>query len=159
MMNIIKNTFEIVDGCIVRKDGLPVKFFVGKSGHLHISVKRKTLYVHRIMWTIYHGDIPDKTEIDHINGDPSDNRIENLRLATRCENNQNTKRRLDNTSGTKGVFWDGHSKSWRVSIWANKKKHDFGRFLNLSDASLAANIARRKIHGVFANIGNNLETV
>jgi len=154
MNEAILQEYFLADGAVVRtKTGEVQPFTVRKDGYRYCYINRKTAYLHRVLWVLHNGGIPSGMEIDHINGDPSDNRIENLRLCGRSENCQNTKVRSDNSSGFKGVFWDKHSRSWRASVWKDKKKHDLGRFGFLSEAAMVAAKARAEIHGKFANQG------
>lgn len=132
------------------KTGRPQPFVLRKNKYLFCTIKRKTVYMHRAIWVLQYGPIPFGMEIDHIDGNPSNNNLKNLRLCKRAENCQNTRVRTDNSSGFKGVFWDNYSKSWRASIWKDKKKHDLGRFSSLSQAAMVAAIARANIHGDFA---------
>ena len=89
--------------------------------------------VHRLVWKIYYGDFDESKYIDHIDGNPLNNRITNLRLVTHKENMRNTKKRRDNTSGIPGVCYDKQRKQWLVRVGA-----DFvGRFTSLSEAKKA----------------------
>lgn len=76
---------------------------------------------HRLIWILHYGDIPPECEIDHINGNRADNRIENLRLATRAQNQANAKLRKDNTSGYKGVSFHKKHGKWSANISVNGK--------------------------------------
>lgn len=91
--------------------------------------------------------------IDHINNKTYDNRIENMRLATVSENNQNALMRKDNTSGVKGVSWNKRDKVYAVAISINGKRKMFGTFVDFELAELVVNEARDKFHGKFANYG------
>lgn len=74
----------------------------------------KTFYkAHRVVWAMMHGEWPTG-EIDHINGNRSDNRIENLRVVSKTENAMNAKRRVDNSSGCHGVVWHKGGRKWMV---------------------------------------------
>ena len=83
-----------------------------------IGVRRRVYKAHRLAWLYVYGEWPDG-EVDHINGDPADNRIVNLRVATSAENCRNRGLRADNTSGIKGVSWSKRSKRWKPAhSWA-----------------------------------------
>ncbi|TBW96672.1 HNH endonuclease signature motif containing protein [Xanthomonas citri] len=73
------------------------------TGYLVIRFHRKLYLAHRLAWLFVHGDDPGELDIDHMNGDQGDNRITNLRLATRRQNLLNSKRAVTNTTGFKGV--------------------------------------------------------
>ena len=93
---------------------------------------------HRIVWALHHDKRPDlKLEIDHINGKPCDNRIDNLRLVTREINSQNSSMKCNNTSGFNGVFWEKSVKKWRAQIMIDGKSIHLGVFANKKDAIAA----------------------
>jgi len=75
--------------------------------------KKYEFLAHRLAWFITHGYWPEY-EIDHINGDREDNKLENIRDVTRTENARNTKLRVDNTSGHSGV--SRHQRGWKVTV-------------------------------------------
>ena len=93
------------------------------------AIKQKK---HRVIWKMVTGEEPDT--IDHINGNPSDNRWENLRGASRVENQKNTAMRNDNISGVVGVSWDRKNERWRASITSNGRTMNLGRYSNFRDA-------------------------
>jgi len=85
-----------------------------KNGYRRIIVVGKKFKSHRLAWAMFYGTFPE-LEIDHINGVRDDNRIANLRLATRSQNAQNLKRALSNSShGFLGVKKNGNR--WNASI-------------------------------------------
>lgn len=104
---------------------------------------------HRLIFLMFHGDMP--AQIDHINGDKLDNRIENLRGATTAENCRNKQTRIDNTSGVKNVSWHRPLKKWRVQICVDMKVRHVGYFEDLDMAKFVASEFRDKYHGEFAN--------
>lgn len=120
------------------------------EGYLQVGLDGRVLYFHRIVWAIVYGDFPASTVIDHIDGDKSNNRISNLRIASNSENNANAKRASDNKSGIKGVSWVKRCQKWHVAVVFEKKNHFVGEFAHLEDAAAAVRIARDKIHGDFA---------
>lgn len=116
------------------------------GGYRTVTVRQRDIKAHRLVWLFAHGRWPDG-QIDHINGDRSDNRIENLRDVTPAQNNQNHHGlRPDNTSGVKGVYWDKRRSKWCVQISANRKHIHVGQFDSKEDAAHAAAVARTKYH-------------
>lgn len=89
-------------------------------------------------------------EIDHINHKTLDNRKQNLRFVTHSQNLMNGKKRIDNTSGYKGVIWDKDNKKWRAQLHINQKHIGLGRFINKQDAINARRKAEKKYFGEFA---------
>ena len=105
--------------------------------------------VHRLIFMMFHGFMPET--VDHINGDTADNRIENLRAATRTQNQQNRTKPITGKNPSKNVYLDKHSSKWRVSFKLNGKQRSFGSYDDLDFAELVAIEARNKLHGAFAN--------
>lgn len=84
-----------------RHAGLIVAKNVSPKGYSKLRVDGRYVYAHRVIWKMHHGDDPH--QIDHINGDRCDNRIENLRAASVGENNR-ASRRNTSATGFKGVI-------------------------------------------------------
>jgi hypothetical protein len=116
-----------------------------------VFLDQQSYLLHRIVYKMFNGEC--NGVIDHIDGNPANNRIENLRLATMEQNQRNAKLRKDNTSGIKGVSFDKSKNLWRVRLQINKKCKIFGDFEDLELAQLVAVEARNKYHGSFANHG------
>lgn len=110
---------------------------VRSGGHkqIHVGVNHKLYLAHRIIWMIEYGYFPE--EIDHINGDGSDNRLDNLREANRLLNNRNSKIRSDNTSGCVGVEVVGGKFKANIGVGARGKRKCLGTFDTLFDACCA----------------------
>jgi len=108
------------------------------QGYARVAFNKSRYKVHRIVWVLHFGDIPEGLEIDHINRNRSDNRIENLRLVTHSQNNFNTR--------AKGYTWDKKSKKWKASIQLDRKRKELGRFTNKKDARQAYLDAKKIIH-------------
>ena len=125
---------------------------LGQRNCRYISTKIKGKYycLHRLIYCYHYGFMPE--QLDHINGNSLDNRIENLRLATRFENAQNRKKFTNNTSGVKNVSWHKAQQKWFVYVDVNKKRKSIGYFEDLELAELVAIEAREKYHGAFANL-------
>lgn len=108
--------------------------------------------VHWLAWFIVHGVAPSGV-IDHKNGNPLDNRIENLREVTSSQNSLNRRRAVTNKSGVKGVNWYPERNSWRAQCTVDGKRKYIGIFKNLADAEAAVRAFREMAHGQFANHG------
>lgn len=93
------------------------------------------------------------SQVDHINGDRSDNRWANLRQATQSQNSMNIGRRSTNVSGFKGVHWNKATQKWRACITINQKKFHLGLFQTAELAFGAYQLAAEKHHGPFLNTG------
>ncbi len=118
---------------------------------IDIRVKYRLYRAHQLAWLYVYGSFAK--EIDHINGNPYDNRICNLREATQSQNMMNTKVRNNNKIGIKGVSFDKSKNKWLVQVSVNKKRIFMKRFDNLELAELVAIEAREKYHGEFARHG------
>ncbi len=129
--------------------------FTSKDRHgYHQGNLFNTVYrAHRLIWVLHHGTWPE-ADIDHINGDRSDNRIENLRSVSRMENLQNVRLRPNNTSGIVGVSWMPKLSKWQAYINVNRKRLPLGQFKNKSDA-IAARKAAEKKYGFHPNHGRS----
>jgi len=93
--------------------------------------EKYSVFMHRIIWEMHNGPITEG-EIDHINGNKLDNRLENLRLVTRQQNQANRKVQK-HSSRFKGVSWDEYRRSqtgkkWNAHIKANKVQDNLGYF-------------------------------
>jgi hypothetical protein len=104
-----------------------------RTGYVHIKFDGRLYQAHRIAWALHYGKWP-ASNIDHVNGDPADNRIENLRCVPQSENNKNAKRRKDNTSGTTGVVWYKANKKWGAKIHHDGSYVFLGLFDRMEDA-------------------------
>lgn len=107
--------------------------------------------LHRIAWYMATGIDPIDFELDHANGDKTDNRISNLRRATRADNNRNQPKQKNNTSGYKGVSWNKTYSKWVAYIGVDWKRQHLGYFDTLEDAHTAYKEAANRLHGSFAN--------
>jgi len=96
--------------------------------------------------------IPKGKEVDHRNGNGLDNQRKNLRVCTRSQNAMNRGIINSNTSGFKGVHWDGVSKKWRAQITYGGKYKHLGFFQNISQAYKAYCMACVKYHKDFSKI-------
>lgn len=109
-----------------------------RTNYILICISDKLHKAHRLAWLYMHGTYPDNN-IDHINGDGTDNRIVNLRDVTNAENHRNQRRPINNSSGTIGVCWHSYRKAWSSRINLNGKRVNLGYFDDINEA-----IATRK---------------
>lgn len=114
---------------------------------------RKTYFRARIVWTLFHGVIPNGFVIDHADGDSLNDQIGNLRLATYCQNAWNICKTERNTSGVKGISWSAKKKTWRIEFTANKQKIRLGYEKDYDTAVAKISLHRRIVCGEFANNG------
>ncbi len=102
---------------------------------------------HRIAWALHYGVLPDPSmEIDHINGDRSDNRISNLRLVSQVDNLRNKTQYKNCKHGYPGIFkdLDGRKKPWRAGIGVNGTVIKVGSFRCKTAAIFARKAAEVK---------------
>jgi hypothetical protein len=98
------------------------------AGYMEAKIDGVRYYLHRLAWIYVTGEDPKDLQIDHINGDRSDNRFSNLRLATNGQNQQNAKLKKTNKSGYKGVYWSEGNKAWVACICIDGKSRALGSF-------------------------------
>lgn len=159
-------TQQLVAECFAHRDGKlywkkvahPNKqYLVGQeagsihqTGYRHVTWLGKVHKVHRLIFLLEYGYLP--LEVDHINGNRQDNRLENLRSANRSENQCNRGVIASNTSGYLGVSWHKKSKAWCVRVMKNGKTVVQQYFKDLELAGLFATEARSIYHGEYAKV-------
>lgn len=101
------------------------------NGYLKSRNKDRDVYLHRHLMK---EDLQENLVVDHINGNPKDNRKENLRVTTQGQNSYNHKKRNNNTSGVTGVCFNKNKMKWQATIKYNKKQIFLGYFKEFDDA-------------------------
>ena len=91
-------------------------------GYYQVKHKYSYIKVHRLIWELFNGKIPNGYVVDHLDGNPINNSINNLALKTRAENTRNCKMNVKNTSGTVGVTLI-NGKYWRAQWYIDGKIH------------------------------------
>lgn len=122
-----------------------------KDGYLKVCIDGEYFSAHRVAWLIEFGELPKYPdyEIDHINGNRTDNRLSNLRKVTKSENQRNGSQRVNNTSGVHGVNWKPKYNSkegdgrWVARIWNGPEHVYLGQFKTLHEAQIARKAAER----------------
>lgn len=120
-------------------------------GYRRLKISGQEYQAHRVIWKMVTGNDP-KESIDHINGDPSDNRFSNLREATTAQNGWNMRRPDKNRAGLKGVRFVPSDNAWRAYIGVSGRQHYLGQFKDIERAYAARRAAAQKLHGEFARI-------
>ena len=119
---------------------------VKKDGYSTFKYKGKKYLAHRVAWFIHTGGWP-VNQIDHINGNRSDNRIANLRDVDNKTNMHNQKKpQKGNKSGFLGVFWNAQRNNWTARICLNKKRKYLGGYSTASESHFAYLEAKRIYH-------------
>lgn len=152
----VRELFDYQDGQLIRKtnrasNGNGKRWIVGtilgsklNHGYYAASVDYKSYKLHRLIWLWHKGELP-KLDIDHIDGNPSNNRIENLREVTPSQNMQNQRKpRKTNKLGYQGVYQV--KNRFRTSITLNGKVKNIGYFDTPEEAHNAYLLEKRKLH-------------
>lgn len=118
-----------------------------RARKVYVQASNCPVSLHRAIMLARPGQI-----VDHINGDPLDNRDCNLHFVTSGQNRANSRKDRDNRSGYKGVSWCRSSRKWVAQIWANGCRYYLGVFAHSKRAALAHDRAAIALHGEFAGL-------
>ncbi len=117
---------------------------VASNGYRFGTYLGQYLAQHRVIWKYVHGTDPD--QIDHIDGDRSNNRVGNLRSVTPSENCRARGKYQTNTSGTPGVSWNRRDRKWYAFIHADGRMINLGMY-GAKEAAISARQVAEHIHG------------
>ncbi len=122
--------------------------WINKLGYVMMQVGASEVYEHRVVWEQAHGPIPAGMHIDHINGVKSDNRLENLRLATPTQNCQNRRVAQSNnaSTGLLGAYLNKKTGRYYSRIHVDGKSRSLGYFGTAEEAHAAYVTAKRELH-------------
>lgn len=133
------------------KHGGAVTGAPNNRGYGRVALLGGRYLAHRVAWAVYHGEWPED-QIDHINGNRSDNRICNLRVVNAQQNGANKAIVPSNVSGMMGVHFDKRTKTWLAHITINKKTKNLGRYASFEEACAVRKAAEEK-YGFHPNHG------
>lgn len=122
-----------------------------RTSYKQANLLGKCYQVHRVAWALHYGAWP-VGQIDHIDHDGLNNRIENLREVSTTDNCRNRRRRRDNKSGVTGVTWCNNTKKWKSEIRVNRRLIYLGVFRSVEEAA-KARLAASKEFGFHTNHG------
>ncbi len=121
------------------------------DGYVIIAINGKRYHAHRLAWLWVYGEWP-KGQLDHANGSKADNRISNLRLATVSQNIANTRTRIDNAAGIKGIHFDKRRNKWLAQICKDGQRYYLGRYKSSNEARAVYARKAVELFGPFARI-------
>lgn len=136
-----------------REAGKPVDHITAQ-GYLAFRLNRMVWLAHRAVWIMHDGEIPEGMMIDHVNRRKADNRLANLRLATKGQNLMNSTRRSGRLL-PKGVYLDASRGKYMAAVGHEGRLHNCGRYDTIEEALEASWARRQKLHGDFATLGND----
>jgi hypothetical protein len=123
---------------------------INREGYLYVHLPGRKLYkIHRVVAIAFIPNPDAKNCVDHRDGNPSNNRVDNLRWATHAENSRNCKMPKNNSSGVKGVYFNKRLNNWRAVIHLNGKYVHIGHYETIEEATAAYQEKAREHFGEF----------
>ncbi len=151
----VKELFDYhQDGYLIWKNDRARRVKAGdKAGwnngkYIKVTIDSKNYYLHRLIYCFFNGALPKC--LDHKDGNPLNNKIENLREATQSQNLMNKAMQFNNKSGIKGLSWCNTYKKWRARISINGKNVMIGYFKDFDNAKTVLAEKRSELHKEFA---------
>ena len=108
-----------------------------KDGYIYIRLNGQRFLAQRLAWLLHYKTDPGDLQVDHVDGDKSNNCVQNLRLLTNQQNQFNRGATKASKSGIKGVCWDKKSNKWRAFGRLFGKQKLLGFFVDIEDAKAA----------------------
>ncbi len=136
----VTELFEHRNGQLIWKKNLrgpakkgTVAGWLGSNGYFKVGVNGSEEYVHRIIWLLHHGYLPENN-LDHIDRNKTNNKIENLREASQSCNMRNYGNKQHNKTGVNGVCWKERYKKWHANIVITGTQIHLGYYKNFKNA-------------------------
>ena len=135
--------------------GRLLKGYKNTNGYMRVCLtkngEQKHLFIHRLMAFAFIENLESKSDVDHMDNNPANNSLDNLRWSSHRENLMNQQISTNNTSGVKGVNWNKPRLKWRAFIKINGKQIHLGLFDTLEEATLARQARANEVFGLFTN--------
>ena len=147
------NRYYYEDGLLISKNNGKILCNLDRDGYIRVRISGKEYRAHRIIWEMHYGEIPEGMLVDHIDRDVYNNRIENLRLATRQQNNSNRRKVILNKDIA--VLPKGVTKSnsrYRARIRYKENTYCIGTFDTPEEAGQAYKDAAEVLNGEYAAV-------
>jgi hypothetical protein len=119
------------------------------DGYILVGLNRKLYLMHRLVWAYFNG-APVPAIIDHKDNKPYNNCIDNLRVATKSQNQHNSNSVMNNKFGLRNVTWNAQRNSWRVRIRVQGTTYEVGSFKTMDEAHTAYVKKAKELLGEFA---------
>jgi len=151
-VELTQGFIALVDSCdigVIKKHS----WSINNTGYARTCINRKNILMHRMIMNSAPGD-----EVDHINGNRTDNRRNNLRHVSRPQNSWNYHKRQIGPSGFRGVCYQANCKKWKAQIRHNIKNYHIGLFDTPKEAAIAYDKEARRLRGAFARLNFPDET-
>jgi hypothetical protein len=150
-------SYDPGSGAIERKFAPRIKHhqklgWIDDKGYLRFRHEGKLHFGHRVAWLLVHGAIPEGKSVDHVDGDPQNNRLDNLRLASHQENIRNSRAKTKAAHGFKGLMYCKKTGRYRFKIRHGGKQITGGNFSRPEDAARAYDAMALKLHGQFVRL-------
>ena len=143
----LNELYEYDDGLLLNRKTQHIYCNLDRDGYVRVRKDGKEYRAHRLIWEMYNGSIPEGVLIDHIDGDSLNNRLENLRLATRQQNNSNSKGK-SKVGLPKGLTQVG--ERFRAKIYHKGTTYSIGTYSTIEEAKLAYDTKNIALNGEFA---------
>ena len=151
----LRKKFVYRNGNLYRRGGdlrKKIGCHIKSERYVKVKIDSKNYYLHRLIWIYHYGQIKEKYQIDHIDRNKRNNRIQNLRSIKPKYNVYNRTIGFNKVSsgatGATGIYWSKSKRRYIVGITKNKKKYYLGSFTRKADAIKARKSAERDYHNL-----------